>query len=129
MFVFRPEEVDPLGNALSSLIKNTSVSNNSTEYPSKVYLDKESGAIVCKMLVPGFTSSDIEASYDNGTLIVSGYSSRNMKIWSDSFKKRFSINKDLFDLNTASFKVEDGILTFSIQKASVVDNSISFEIK
>jgi len=52
-----------------------------------------------------------------------------MKIWSDSFKKRFSINKDLFDLNTASFKVEDGILTFSIQKASVVDNSISFEIK
>lgn len=128
MFVVRPDIKDIINTAFEGK-QFASLSSQRDEFPSALYLDNETGDLSGIIFVPGFSKDDISATFDKGYFVISGASKKPSEIWSSSFKKKFKVDTEVFDVSTTKVSVSEGVLRISLKRKEQNPKTISFEVE
>ena len=128
MFVVRSDIKDIINTAFEGN-QFASLSSQRDEFPSALYLDNKTGDLSGVVFVPGFSKNDISATFDNGYVVISGSSEEPSEIWSSSFKKKFKVDTDVFDVSTTRISVSEGVLRISLKRKEQNPKTISFEVE
>jgi len=115
--------------AAENSAKHSGFSANKSEYPSYIKVDQKTGRVTGTIIVPGFSSAEISAEYDNGSFVISGYRKNETLPWSPSFKRKIPLSERDYDISTAEFSVDYGVLTFTVDAVSSSSSSRSFTVK
>lgn len=128
MFVYRPDMKKIFSAALED---NSSFDRliHRDQFESSLFVDKETNNLCGLILVPGFTKSDIKATFDSGYITVSGNTDSGSDLWPNTFKRRFAFDTEKFDVESVTFSVKDGVLRFSAKRKDDNLKTFSFEVK